>query len=410
MLDATRALPWDLRALLWVAKQLSRVGVGFGPLEADALLEAASREAGGLTDFGEDGFREGLDVLMRSLHEDANLSTLGHISLWSTSVSALVARLRLNALRARRDPALDTPLVPPIVIIGLPRSGTTFLHRLLCQHPDARPLQLWELQRPLPGPGADKRLAEARQRVGMLKRIAPELDAKHHLDAEAPEECMLLFNLSFVSMGYWTVCPCHGYADWYVDQDKTASYVDYRDLLRIFQAGSPGQRLTLKAPAHLAGTDELLTLLPDACVVQTHRDIVKTALSLDSLLYSLHAVTSARQDLPRMAQSNLRLMERLVARNQAARRVHPGRVLDVTYETLTGDPLGTVQGIYAHFGLDFTADFEARLRAYIEAHPRHKHGVHRYGPEDFGVTQDELEARLRPIEAQYVLNPLRPSP
>jgi hypothetical protein len=370
-----------------------RAGLWLALLDRTGLLRAA-RQRDPLDDFGDPVFLDGLEALLRSATTDAGLSFLGRLVLRDQIVSALVNRLRLVALRKER-PQLDRSrlTVPPLIITGLPRSGTTFLHRLLAEAPGARALPTWQLWEPIPGPGPDRRLVQARRRVAMLRRLAPDLDAKHRVDAEAPEECVLLFSQSFFSVSYWMFAPVYSYLEWLIEQDSTEAYRDYRTYLLYFQAQSSGERLTLKSPSHMGALPALLDRIPEALVVQTHRDPVPICASTNSLFRTFHGLMTDHLDLHRMARTNVSLLAYAARESMKARQAAAasGRVYDIRYDDLVGDALGTVRDIYRHFDLAWGPAPETRLRQAIARNPQHKHGCHAYSAAEFGLDETELD-------------------
>jgi hypothetical protein len=386
-----------------VGRAAERAGLRPAVLDRSDLLHAARRRAK-LDDFGDPVFAEGLEALLRSATTDARLSVLGRMIFRDQVVSALVNRLRLVALRKAR-PRLDQGrlTVRPLIITGLPRSGTTFLHRLLAEEPGARALPTWQLWEPIPGPGPDRRLARARRRVAMLRRFAPDLDAKHRVDAEAPEECVLLFSESFFSVSYWMFAPVYGYLEWLLEQDPTAAYRDYRTYLLHFQAQSPGDRLTLKSPSHLGALPALLEQVPEALIVQTHRDPVPICASTNSLFHSFHGLMTDHLDLLRMARTNVSLLAYAARESLEARQapVAAGRVYDVRYIDLVGDALGTVRDMHRHFDLEWGTALEARLRETIARNPQHKHGRHSYSSAEFGLDPAELDATFADYRERF---------
>jgi hypothetical protein len=221
-------LPWYARALNRVDQRIRSWGVEVLRFEPAALLEVAARQAK-LNDFADDAvFRAALETLCRSAEDDARFTLVGRRVIRQFIVRALINRLRTVDAQKREPEVADTVLVPPIIVIGLPRSGTTLLHHLLAMDGRARPLLFWELMEPLPGPGPDVRRETLRRTIAGMKQLAADLDAKHHFDADNPEECMLLLDGTLVSLSYWVFAPVYGYAEWLRRQDQRAPYRTYR--------------------------------------------------------------------------------------------------------------------------------------------------------------------------------------
>lgn len=372
-------------------------------LEPEPVLQAA-RRASGIQELGGDLPAEGLATLLRSADQDADLHLLGRLHLRENAVRALVQRARLDALR-RQDPELERrPIRPPLIVCGLPRSGTTLLHRLLCELDDARPLPFWELQEPLPGPGPDRRLQVSRRRIAMLGRLVPvSLDAQHLIRPELPDECAHLFKLSFTSALYWQA-PLYGWLDWWLSTDMGPAYRDWRALLSVLDV--PGQRLTLKDPFHARHLPELFAVAPEALVVRLHRDPVEILPSFHRLTATAHAVVCRRPDIGRMVAANTRWLEDVARRTLAADddpRVPGDRVLDVNYRDLLHNPTATVERICQRLGLPWRPEHAARIARYLAGHAQRRFGDNPYTAEEFGQTPDELRERFAAYREAYGL-------
>jgi hypothetical protein len=394
------ANPYTVAVLDLLGRALDSVGIVPFPWDADALRMRAQRMTG-LTDFG--GSTEGLDVLCSSVASDVRLSLTGRIAQRDHLLRSLVTRLRLQELRTTRPELLATPLVPPLIVVGLPRSGTTFLHRLLASHPDSRALAFWELRDPLPQRLPDRRLSEARAVIGAMKRVAPQLSAKHYFDAEEPEECALLFDCTLWTPTWWRLLPVHDYLRWFLEQDGAAPYRTYRELLGIFQADTPTRRLTLKSPDHIGYLTPLLAAIPNAMIVHTHRDPVPVIGSYCSLMNTVHDISSVDQSPTRAAEDGLKLWADLTDTGMQDRAHLPAdRIIDVRYDDLLADPTGQVERIYAHFDLPYTTEFADILRAHLADRPQHKHGKHTYSLDDVGLSADRVRSRFTAYTSRFL--------
>ena len=366
-------------------------------------LEERARRAAGLSDFGGDEYREGLDVLCRSVELDTDLTAFGQIVMQIQIHNALVTRLQRIEARRQRPQVFRASLPRPLIIVGLPRSGTTFLHRMLSLAPDGRALTTWEVRRPLATQGADLRRTVAALHVAAFKLAMPGIDAKHRIDLDDPEECMFLLDSSLCSPAFWVFAPLYRYYEWLDEQDFRPPYRDYREFLQLFSADDPTRRLVLKAPSHTAYIQELLGAVPEAMVVQTHRDPVRITSSVNSLLASFHGASCHDTDPQRMAQVNLGWLTRMASNSMVAReRLGADRILDVSFPTLMLDPIGTVRRIHEHYGLAYDMEYEARLEAYLERRPRRKFGKHEYSAEEFGMTDAGIAEAFRPYIDRFV--------
>lgn len=397
-----------MRAVNGAAGALRRLGLDIGNLEPASLKAAAVREAR-CDDFGPPEFERGLVTFVTSLERDAALSPLGRQGLRDFLINALATRLRRVRLRKERPALFEVRLPAPLVVIGLPRSGTTLLHRLLSLAPEARALRYFEVRHPIAPPGRDDRRERARREHRGMAWLAPDLDSKHFSTPDEAEECLFLFDSTMVSSSFWVAAPAYGYLEWYLEQDQRGPYREYREHLQIVHAEQPARRLTLKAPVHTAHVAALIEAIPDVKLVQLHRDPVRAVSSLNSLFYTLHRAVSEELDLPRLGRANLDFLARGIEQNLDARRaLAPEAIVDVYYEDLVTDAVAVVRRIREHHGLDFTPEYERSLLAFLRDNPQHKHGAHRYDPGDFGLTEDEIRARFaRYLEAFPRLRPGR---
>jgi Sulfotransferase family len=391
------SLPLRLRILNTVGKHLGAARLPVAALNEEALVGAAVR-ATGLSEFGDGYHREGLLRLLESVEKDAALHLSGQLTFRETIVGSLINRLLLTEACKRSPEIFRKPLKSPIIVLGLPRSGTTFLHRLLAMDPAHRAVPWWELARPLPGPGSNGKSDHRRQifqkKLRRLQKLTPDLDSKHYTRVDTPEECIWLLASTFLSPLFWALAPVYGYLDWYMNQDRLQAYCEYRLLLQVLQDADPTRRLVLKSSTHTGAVETLLRTIPGSLLIQTHRNPVETTASLASLFYSLHSRTTERLDVRRMTEAILGFHEHQIARNLQARDAHPGALFDVYYDRLVADPIGTVREIYDHYGLAWSEEFEERLNCYLRHNPRGKHGAHLYAPENFGQTKDTISRRF----------------
>jgi len=398
-LDFTPRIPAPLRLVNRVGARLRRLGLGRGDLDPDVLIAAARRRAG-LDEFGPDlGWREALAVYTRSLERDADLHFLGRMHLREVLRRALIDRLRL----ARVRPRLTALTAPPLVVCGLPRSGTTFLHRLLAEASDARALPLWELMEPIAGPGPDRRRAHALRRLRRMRALTPmDMDAIHLIRADLPDECSYLFKSAFRSAMLWQA-PAIGWLEWHLAAPMDGAYREWHDWLRLLQV--PGRRLVLKDPFHVGSLPALFAAVPEAMVVRTHRDPLETLPSYHKLTLNMHAVLCARLDVPRVVEANTRWQLALTrAAVDPGPGVPPERVIDVDYRRLCSDPVGTVEHVHRRLGLAWDDALAARVAAYARENSQRRHGDNPYAVEDFGQTPIELRRRFAGYRERFGLD------
>ncbi len=375
-----------------IGEASNRLGAQWPPLTADAILQRASKLSG-LTDFGDAHYREGLEALMYSARED-NINFLGRFLTYSLAVGCAQARLEWVDYKKTMPDAFNGPLKPPLIVVGAPRSGTTVMHRMLAADPANQAIPMWRLVKPFPPiNGKDNRLSHLKRDMKLIQRLRPDLARKHDLSPEKPEECIMVQGMSFNSLLFYASAPVYSYMDWYNNADRFKMYEEYASMLHWYQA-QDARRLTMKSPPHAADISELLAAVPNALIVQTHRDPVKVVNSANSLFHTLHSFQMSPYLPKKMVEANLNQMERLFRDNMEKRKTLHHNICDVDYKELVSDPIGTTKKVYAHFGLEWTNAFEATLNHYMTENPKDKHGKHQYSSENFGLTDEAIRERF----------------
>ena len=378
-------------------------------LDADELLSEASAKTG-LSDFGASDFLEPYRIFVRALDAEAQLHTLGRLIARSDIVNWLENRLQLSDWCKRRPEITSQGIEAPLVITGLPRTGTSILHELLAQDPAQRAPLHWEVRHPCPPPGEanggeEERIARAALQVELWNQIVPSYRVMHELGARIPVECIQITAHSFRSEELMGRHQVPSYAAWYAGCDLAPAYQLHRRFLQHLQQGSPSRRWVLKAPSHLAALPTLFAVYPDARVVVTHRDPLAILPSVASILYSTAYVRSDAVDPKAMlgwftGETCRSLLDGMTSFRSAG-GVEPRQFHDLRYAELVARPIETLAGLYDHFGLPFSAEAEARMRSYLAAKPRGKHGAHRY---DFSATRFSRAAereRFRAYQERY---------
>ncbi len=384
-----------------IGTTLNTLGLARVRLEVDPLLETAAKKTG-LTDFGDPGFLDGLQVLLGSAEQEARLHFIGRLSIRQTVIEGLVNRLLLTEAQKQTPELFARPLIPPLIILGLPRSGTTFLHRLLAEDPAHHAPRQWELSSPLPFPGRpDNRRKKAERSVKARKLLTNDLEQKHFIAVDSPEEDLFTLAATFEAWYFWMVAPVYGYLEWYLTQSHRRKYREYRAWLQVLQAAHPGRRLVLKAPEHTGALSMLLRAVPEARLVQLHRDPVAVFASFSSLGQTTQALSTNAFDRKRVAAANLRLLAEEARRNLAGRDANPDTVLDIQYDDLISDPKNTVRRVYEHYKLSFTGACQENMERYIKENPQDKHGVHRYSTKNFGFDDDTVRAHFTAYSERF---------
>ena len=380
-------------------------------LDTDALL-AASRRRADHQDFEDMTFLEGLNRLLHALVTEARLNLLGRIVARDSIVGYLANRLRLEQDRRGHPEIAAQRIHRPIVITGLPRSGSTLLHSLLAQDPANRVPRMWEMVTPSPPPdGAtyecDPRIASLERRLRWFDRLVPEFKKIHSVGARLPEECVVILSHSFLSSQFCSMYVVPSYQGWVRSQSLLPAYRLHRRFLQQLQWRCSGERWVLKAPAHLPALAELCAVYPDIGVIMTHREPLEVLPSEASLHTVLRQTFSDAVDPAAVGREVTELTADeirtgLRARDQGCAPAE--QFLDVRYRDLIEDPIGTVRSAYAHFDVPFTAMAETRMRRYLADSPKDKHGAHVYSLSQFGLDADEEHERYRDYRERFLLN------
>ncbi len=371
----------------------------------------------GSDDFGPPDYLAGLTALLQSMDYDPHFTRQGRRVAWGMVVGVLKGRAQ--AYKAMREnPGFDArPIVAPVVITGIPRSGTTALHRLMAVDARFQGLQTWLLDSPMPRPPIDTwaEYPEFRKSVEVIEAryaAAPGKRAAHHIAAQEVHECCMLLRQSFVSNLWSCGWSAPSYDAWWQCQDERAAYDYYHRCVQLIGSSAPDTRWLLKNPGHVEHLDLLFAVFPDAKVIQTHRDPARCIPSLVSLLMQLHPML---EDPARGAQRGEIMLRREVAKWANALRKadrvradHPGQVLDVVHADFHREPMAVLERIYAFIGMDIPDATRAALAQRIEEKPELQHGVHRYDIADYAITEAEARAPYGDYLERFNLLETRP--
>ncbi len=352
------------------------------PLDENSLLDHACR-ATGLSDWGDNRWREPFRMLLASLENEAGLTLMGRLMARSDIVLWLSARLRVTHILKKHPEIVEEEIVAPMVIVGLPRSGTSILFELLSCDPDVGVPLMWEALQPCPPPESatydtDPRIEQANNLFTQWGRVAPEFDTMHEMRGDIPAECGLLMAGSFISDHIAALHQTPSYSDWCMHADYLPVYGYHKRVLQILQWKNPRKRWLLKAPEHQVHLDTLLQVYPDARIVQTHRDPIVCMASTASLMGTLYRMRSdlpfdvAQFDSIIMGEATAVRLERVI--EQRAGGVIPERnIVDSRYQDLMEDPLACIARIYEHFEIDLSLRTSEKMKHYLCEKPRGKH-------------------------------------
>jgi hypothetical protein len=391
-------------------RQAQAQGAAAIDLSPDALIAEARKETG-LQRFRDDSFMPAMRILLEAVEAEAELNPFGRFVAKSRTLRALKNRLWADACFEAHPEILERKIVAPIIIVGPHRSGTTRMQHMLAADPRLQHLQAWEGINPaprlgLPERGRAERYAEAKGTLDGREHIYPGAFLAHPMEADWPEEEMLLLNQSFCGFSPLGLYNAPSYYRWFVDADKTFGYRYMADLMRLISwtRGDPeDKRWILKNPQHMLDMDTLMKVFPDAQIVFTHRDPLKTVGSVMSLMW-FYAVqhTDAPCRAP-IRDTWLDFCEQMARRCMQARESIPaGQQIDVQYEDMNRDWRGVMHKLYAYFDMPFTAATETAMASWLAKSDNEKrHGAHRYALEDFGTTEREVDERMMFVRRKY---------
>jgi hypothetical protein len=395
-----RIRDWDDPWLPWPARLANRLPGRLVSLDEEALLASARRRTG-LHDFGDEDFREPLRLLLADLRADDQLTGLGRLTARTLIGQLLRARLRLEQ-RFARDPGIASePVRAPIVIVGLPRTGTTHLHNLLSRIPSLCFLPLWRSLEPVPPTRApDLRRLRCALRLRQLDYLIPLFRRMHEMEVDLPHEELQLSALTFRSFFFEGSFRLPRYRPWYAAGDHRAAYRYLRRALQALQPGD-GRRWVLKSPQHLDQLPALSGAFPDAKVVRTHRDPARAVLSLATMITYTRRVCYRGFDVAAEARAWADRLEQMLRRSvEQARELPRHRVLDVSFDALVKDEWGALERVLDFAGVELDAEGRRAVHAYLDARGAARRSPFGYRFEDLGLDPADLRDRFR-FYAEY---------
>ena len=362
----------------------------------DDLMAAAISQTG-LDGFGDDSFREGLEILVRSLHEEARLNTIGEAFLYPRIIGHLAQRLQVEDWYGRHPEIDDVPIVAPLFGLGLPRTGSTALSFLLAQDPEIRYLRQWESSEPCPPPstveGPDPRLPRA---AGVKAGTRAHVPA----DVRGPMECLDLMALDFKTHIFQAFAQIPSYSTWLIDTDLTSTYLYERRVLKLLQWGEPTRPWRLKTPTHILFLEHLDQAFPDARFVMTHRDPADVIVSVADVYADIAGGFTDHLDPRYLGRLNVEHWS--IGMDRALRFRDGGadhRFYDIDFRAMQADPIGEVHGLYQWLGEPVTEDFASAMRRWWADNAANREPSTHPDPATFGLDLD----RIRPAFADYVV-------
>jgi len=382
-------------------------------LDVDGIV-AEAREKAGLREFGDESFREPLGRLVRAFREEAHLNEMGRATQHARLVDSLATRLLAEDYFRRHPEIQDEEILPPVVIVGLMRTGSTMMQRLLGSGPAFQTARWWEVRFPAPFAGSDwrkddPRIPAAHAEVEATLAAVPVLESVHPWDAEGADEEILLVEHAFLSWVPESSANLPSFGAWLVEQNMTPAYRYLERMLKFLQwqkkqSGRPTGRLLLKSPFHLAYVDTLLEVFPGARFVQTHRDPIDTIPSSASMYRALWELNTDEVDAKRVGAQVCARLSWALSRCMRSRERQPAeRFFDADYRETLGDPLAQARRIYEWLGMPLTDAAARAMQQWLEENGRDKRPPHAYTLEEFGYTEPGLAAEFAEYRERHIL-------
>lgn len=402
-------LPLPIRAVNATVGLLDRVGLHPASLTANKLLATAQNNTG-LSDFGDDSYREGFERLLWSLQHEANLSALGRLIAREEILTALSNKLQIVDHHKRYPEIAQGKIEKPIIIIGMGRSGTTIMHELMALDDTLRSPQTWEVDHPFPAPETasyktDARIAETQKTLERTDFILPDFKKIHRMGATLPQECVRWTTGDFKSMIYWTSFDVPSYSEWLMKEaDISSAYRYHKQFLQLLQWKHPGAPWVLKSPGHLWTLDALLQEYPDARFIQTHRDPLKILTSLSSLVTALRKMSSNRIDPYQISREwavwNAQGLNASVEFRKKG-LVPAENFVDISFYEFMQSPIEQIKIIYQQFGLSLSSATEQKMSDYLHLHSQEQHGRHDYKFSDTGLDLQQERQRVQTYQDYF---------
>ena len=377
-------------------------------INANEILDQAKSETG-LSDLGEPLFFEGLNRLIDSINNEANLNEIGIQAQPIRIQGLLTNRLRFEEDLKKFPEILNQEIIAPIVIVGLPRTGSTMTHRLLASDPNHTAMLWWEGRYPALLPGDKRGDIEARMELGKAEvdavvAASPEALDIHPWDYKGADEEILLLEHNFLSTVPESFMALPSYSEWIEDQDHTLAYEDLKKFIQYLQWQNPGRekkRWVLKSPHHLGFIDKMISVFPDAKIIQTHRDPIKTVPSFCSMCANLFEPLTTNFDKVFIGKHWSNKLTRALNHCMNISEQHPDNFLDLEFLNMIKDPIDEMKKIYEFIGEPFGEKTEVAMEAWREEN-KHEMGAHKYSLEEYDLTESQINDNFAKYQQKYI--------
>ena len=379
--------------------------------DTQSCIAEAQRKTG-LQDFGDMTFLEPLQILLKACEREAKLSMVGRLTVKSETIRLLTNRLRLIQDRKTYPGIEQERIKAPLIILGLPRTGSTLLHNLLSQDPANRVPRLWETITPSPPldhphSSAELRIRHTNKLLKGFYLAAPKFKIVYPMTALDPAECVTMMAHSFSSAQFQSTYHIPSYQKWLANAVLHRAYAEHRQFLQHLQWNYQPQQWVLKAPPHIFAPEALLSVYPDAKVIQTHRSpyaVLGSVASFDVILRQTFSRSVDPQQIGQEALSQWSQAVQLFMNFRDSQATNNSQFYDMLYVNLSKNPIEAIRKMYAHFGLTLTNRAEQNMKEFLKNNPKHKHGEHRYSLSHYGLSEAEISSNFKAYIDRYKLD------
>jgi hypothetical protein len=398
--EATQ-LPFGIRAFAAVANTADAMGVQVVDLNIDHLKAAAEKNAGNAL-WNDPQLVADIATKIDFVSHDPDCSILAKINLRTEAIRHLTMYLKLQAAKQKHPDLTDKPVKNPFIILGLPRTGTTLLQRLLSQDPASHGPALWEMFNPVridePDAPEDREKA-ARTFVQNLQSTSYGLWAVHTLEVHEADECYFILPIAIDGLN---TDPALKYFDWFQKRSALGDYALHKQYLQAMHYHKTARRWVLKSPLHMPKAEDLLATYPDAQMIWCHRGLSHVIASWTSFVALQRKIAMKRVDAHAVGVAWLKVWQvGLAAAERARAKLSPEQCFDVHYEQLVADPIQMVRTIYRHFGMELSVQAEKAMRDWLDKDKQKQKLGHRYSLDQFGFTPADLERSFADYVKKY---------
>ena len=362
-------------------------------------------EATGLTDFGPDDYRSAFKLLLTDLDQYPVYNQAGIDMYTQQFTGLLIGRLLLQKGLKDHPQALECPIQRPIFIIGMARTGTTVLHRILTQDPTVQSLPFWLANMPMPRPpveswASNPYFQQIKHGLENSQMLTEDTHAIHPVAAELADECRWVLDQTFWSSTLLLTGQCPNYFSWYEQADARYAYEYHQKVLKLIANGDQ-RRWVLKDPSHMAGINALLSVYPDACIVQTHRESVDCMRSIANLTWQTKRRIDDTITEEEFGNKVLTEWSSALRKIEQVRTKHsPGQFLDIHMTETRSDPIGVIERIFNYFDLPITEEAHSSWEAQLSKDPNAGH-KNKHTPPTFGLTKERVDEAIGAYHQRY---------